>query len=159
MYTDIQYVTKIDYNYYKNEKNFCNNTNLDKQRARGWFFGIITKNYKKSEKVPTPYLTTTNYNLTQDCLILKNLPMQLNKKLIFNIEFQEGKTIDMFFKNGSEIIHSALNKIVILMFENKDEFVGELCSVDEGMIVLKSLDKESLIGLPVNRLNHFLEEV
>ena len=85
--------------------------------------------------------------------------MQLNKKLIFNIEFQEGKTIDMFFKNGNEIINSALNKIVILMFENKDEFVGELRSVDEGMIVLKSLDKESLIGLPVNRLNHFLEEV
>lgn len=62
-----------------------------------------------------------------------------------------------YIRDSTEIENLEEGKEVVLFFSNGEEYTGIFKGIDDDLIMLKSLDSEMMIGLPLNGLKCFLE--
>ena len=67
------------------------------------------------------------------------------------------KTKQAYLRDAKEIENLEEGKEVVLLFANGEEHTGVFKGLDDEEIILKALESESMIGLPLNMLNGYLE--
>ena len=67
------------------------------------------------------------------------------------------KTKQAYLRDAEEIENLEEGKEVVLMFDNGDEYTGIFKGLDDEQIILKALESDSMIGLPLSRLKGYLE--
>ncbi|MFA5433162.1 MAG: hypothetical protein WC319_09925 [Candidatus Paceibacterota bacterium] len=67
------------------------------------------------------------------------------------------KTKQAYLRDAKEIENLEEGKEVVLLFANGEEYTGIFKGLDDEEIILKALESESMIGLPLNMLNGYLE--
>ena len=67
------------------------------------------------------------------------------------------KTKQAYLRDAEEIENLEEGKEVVLLFVNGEEYTGIYKGLDDDQIILKSLDSDSMIGLPLNMLKGYLE--
>ena len=67
------------------------------------------------------------------------------------------KTKQAHLRNAEEIETLKEGKEVVLLFINGEEYTGIFKGLDDEQIILKALDCETMIGLPLNMLKGYLE--
>ena len=67
------------------------------------------------------------------------------------------KTKQAYLRDAEEIENLEEGKEVVLIFGNGGEYTGIFKGLDDEQIILKALDSERMIGLPLNMLKGYLE--
>lgn len=67
------------------------------------------------------------------------------------------KSKQAYLREAEEIENLEEGKEVVLLFDNGDEYTGTFKGIDGEQIILKSLESDNMIGLPIHRLKGYLE--
>lgn len=71
----------------------------------------------------------------------------------------EDKDLQMLVRGAEEIDDCEKGKLVILIGADNSQWTGTFVGVDDENAIIKSLESESQIGLPLDGLVCFLEEL
>lgn len=70
---------------------------------------------------------------------------------------KKSKTKQAHVRDAEQIYELQEGKEVVLVFKNGEDYTGIFKGLDDDQIMLKALESNSIIGLPVSQLEYYLE--